>query len=339
LLALILLFGRLSTPTTQEIPEPLMVDLEQLPLPKPPPQKQQEKPKEQLKKPERSQPEQIVSEPQSPDQKPLDQTPFEAEKDHAAEKQQVARGLGQSPYAGPQNDSVAKPDPAKRASKPEPAQMAAPKTVPHATMPHRTDSAPVPPIPANLKLEPSDLLSELSKTKPPTEPRDKSAQELASKLDEAINLAGGGTPDKLPSVADGNVTLLNAKANRFAVFVRRVAYRVFTQLRQSGWESLNAQQIGAIHEPVVISAELSLKGDPISVTIARSSGSSYYDQLVQQTIKSSIRDPNPPPAAAGANGNIRFIFQSQTWSSNGSSRGAGGGIMEQRWMELGTGLE
>ena len=43
-----------------------------------------------------------------------------------------------------------------------------------------------------------------------------------------------GSTDYLPNLPDGDITLLNTKADHFAVFVRRVAARVFAALRSSG---------------------------------------------------------------------------------------------------------
>jgi hypothetical protein len=51
-----------------------------------------------------------------------------------------------------------------------------------------------------------------------------------------------GSNDYLPNVQDGDITLLNAKADKFAVFVRRVAIRIFNLLKQYGWEYLRASE-------------------------------------------------------------------------------------------------
>src|SRR5690606_20546577 len=56
-------------------------------------------------------------------------------------------------------------------------------------------------------------------------------------------IGASGAPDHLPSLPDGDITLLNTKANQFAVFVRRVATQVFGELRLTGWESLLASDI------------------------------------------------------------------------------------------------
>lgn len=153
----------------------------------------------------------------------------------------------------------------------------------------------------------------------------------------AAVLGTGGSPDYLPNLPDGDITMLNAKASRFAVFVRRVATGVFSQLRSQGWDSLRGEDIVAISQPAIMRATLSPQGKLMGVTLLRPSGSDRFDQVLSAAVKAGARDPNPPKEAADENGNFSFIFQSQSWAKMALSRN--GAPTQRRWLLLATGLE
>jgi TonB family protein len=147
-----------------------------------------------------------------------------------------------------------------------------------------------------------------------------------------------GTQDYLPHLPDGDLTLLNTKASTYAVFVRRVALRVFQALKQSGWESLTAHEIQQIATNVFIQAKLSRDGKLLSVSVQSSSGSRNYDESVKKAVARAAADPHPPAGAEAADGTITFIFASRTWARmqvNPRTKAP----FEQRWIFLGTGLE
>ena len=146
-----------------------------------------------------------------------------------------------------------------------------------------------------------------------------------------------GTLDYLPTLPDGDITLLNAKANKFAVFVRRVALRVFAKLRESGWESLSAGEIRKISRETRIEAILSTSGELLDIKLLSGSGSSRFDSVVEGSVNYGAKDPNPPESAVAADGNIHFIFHSRSWSRPAVSQ-ATGAPTERRWILLSTGL-
>lgn len=146
-----------------------------------------------------------------------------------------------------------------------------------------------------------------------------------------------GSSMYLPNIQDGDMTLLNTKAEYFAVFVRRVATRVFSKLRQSGWESLSRHDINIINSYAKIEAKMSKSGDIISLDLISSSGSVNFDNVLKNAIKTSAKDSNPPKNAVLQDGFIYFIFQAKSWSRNGVSQN--GTIGEQRWLLLSTGLK
>jgi hypothetical protein len=147
-----------------------------------------------------------------------------------------------------------------------------------------------------------------------------------------------GSNDFLPNLPDGDITLLNAKASKFAVFVQRVATRVFSTLRSSGWGALSQSDIRAIQTFSTIRAVLSPEGTLIRVTLETPSGSRSFDEVLQISITNGASDPHPPEGARAADGNIHFIFKAKSWSQVAPSRG-GNGIAERRWLLLATGLE
>ncbi len=153
----------------------------------------------------------------------------------------------------------------------------------------------------------------------------------------AAFLGASGVPDFLPNLPDGDLTLLNTKANQFAVFVRRVALRVFQNLRRGGWEAMTARDILRIADKVNVEAILEKNGTLREVNLTVSSGSDAFDQVVVSAIKEGAPDPNPPAAATLDDGTIRLFFNSQSWVRQGYNPRTGA-PREERWIYLGTGL-
>lgn len=149
-------------------------------------------------------------------------------------------------------------------------------------------------------------------------------------------LGARGASDYLPDLPDGDITLLNAKASKFAVFVRRVGTQVFQHLRMSGWESLTQADIRALSDYATIRAVLSPTGDLLKVVLEYSSGSDRFDSVLEGAVRTGAHDPNPPQDALAKDGNIHFIFKAKSWSATASR---GKFPVEKRWLMLGTGLE
>ena len=150
---------------------------------------------------------------------------------------------------------------------------------------------------------------------------------------ESLFAARSGSSDYLPDVADGDVTLLNAKADRFAVFVRRVALRVFGNLKRKSWQDFPPSQVRSLRGFTSVIATLDPSGKLLSAEVAESSGVPAFDSIVLTSARAGTWDDNPPAGARLPDGTIQFIFQARTWS-----RVAADGHSEQRWLLLGTGL-
>jgi hypothetical protein len=154
----------------------------------------------------------------------------------------------------------------------------------------------------------------------------------------AAFLGTAGISDHLPNLPDGDITLLNAKANIYASFVRRVAVQVFTQLRAQGWERLSAQQLRQLQGFSTIEAVLSPDGRFIRAQLIETSGSDAFDSVLRLAVQGGARDPNPPVGALAKDGLIHFIFKARSWSQMGVNRRSGAPT-EHRWLLLATGLE
>lgn len=271
---------------------------------------------------------QIVSPSALPESEPLE-TARVSDKNTRTDVESIRRGdMPQTP--SPSIATQAKP--ATEAQQPK-NQMDA------AAQPEKPKSSP------QLKLRDEKLLSQFGQlpveqpAKEP-EPRKISDAQRASKFSQAqpfqrsdLSIFRQGTPDFLPDIQDGDLTLLNAKADRHAIFVRRVALQVFGSLRSLSWQELSRSQIGLLQNHSVVEAIMSPTGKLLSVTIKGISGSAAFDTIVEKAAKDGTWDQNPPKTAQAADGNIHFIFYSKTWS-----RTAGDTMREQRWIMLGTGL-
>lgn len=118
-----------------------------------------------------------------------------------------------------------------------------------------------------------------------------------------------GVFDYIPDVREGDITLLNTKAEQFSPFVRRVAIRVFQNLVISMRRELTNQARSG-QEFVVVEAIMSRKGDLLSLAVKDRSGTSALstDRHLQHACYEGFFDRNPPPGAEGSDGNIHFLF-------------------------------
>lgn len=128
----------------------------------------------------------------------------------------------------------------------------------------------------------------------------------------ASNSGRRGTMDFLPDVREGDVTLLNTKAELFAPFVRRVAQRVF----QSQIITLrrDVPRIGVTTtESAAVEAVMNRQGALVSVRITEQSGTSTVsvDRHLQRACQQAFFDLNPPSGAESNDGNIHFVFRTQ----------------------------
>jgi hypothetical protein len=316
--------------------------------------------------------EQIVPSPPRPAAEPPRDTNKISDIDSQAVIEQVKRGdNGGAPGAAEprQPEKISAPQPPQQiAPKPvsptdqKPAQpkpsKAAPKEAPPRHIPNPPESKTLPAseisesrdhVLKNLILDDSTLTQKFGKNK--SEPSKQAAASSSASADlnqyrafsrpqgsGAAFIGSAGVSDHLPSLPDGDITLLNAKANTYAGFVRRVAVQVFGQLKAKGWERLSAQELSALSDFSTVEAVLSPEGNLIKTTIITSSGSVSFDTVVNQSVAAGARDPNPPPGARANDGQIHFIFKARSWSQIATNARTGF-PSERRWLLLATGLE
>lgn len=297
---------------------------------------------------------QIVS-PSVPSIKPPENTDKMSDVDSRADVEKIRRGdPGGAPGKPEQQTQPSKPQEQRKpsVSKPEPPQKLAPKTP--QKQEEKSPAKPSEQQPkrdlrlSDLKLDNATLASKFGNT-PQNPSKAKSSNASASDLSEyqafsrppgsgAAFVGTGGINDHLPNLPDGDITLLNAKANQYAGFVRRVAVQVFTQLRTQGWERISAQQLHQLGDFTTIEAVLTPDGKFIRATIIGRSGSDAFDGVVNTSVSQGASDPNPPEGARAKDGLIHFIFRARSWSQMGINRRSGAPT-ENRWLLLATGLE
>jgi TonB family protein len=209
--------------------------------------------------------------------------------------------------------------------------------------------------PPKLKLDSSSLFAKLEQDKFAAVKKQPAKQEASPEKNEKVSdrvretklrsavpfqrlsqpggLSRYGSSAHLPNIPDGQLTLLNAKADRHAVFVRRVALQVFGKLKQLGWTNLSGGEINRIHGFAVVEAIMSPQGKLLGATVQDSSGLRKFDSTMLEAGEHGTWDQNPPESAKAADGNIHFIFKAKSWSVRYGDTGR-----EKRWLLMATGL-
>ncbi|MFN8624535.1 MAG: hypothetical protein U0587_00880 [Candidatus Binatia bacterium] len=144
----------------------------------------------------------------------------------------------------------------------------------------------------------------------------------------------GGTRDFLPAVRDGDVTMLNTKADQFAPFVRRVAVRVFQNFVMLVRRSRDAGR-ESTEEFATVEAVMDKSGRVLSIETKRRSGSVAFatDRNLQTACREGFFDRNPPSGAEASDGNIHFVFDARITVVHD-----GAGHRVPSWVMMGAGL-
>jgi hypothetical protein len=294
-------------PAPKPAPPPQVVaKAPEIPPPPPPAPEPEPKPENKLPLPEQ----QIVDQPEAGKNEAPEDTRFLSDRDTKVDEQMVKRGQPK-----PGDDSAPEKPPAKQAPKPA---RAAPKPPEPRRRPGSGKPAPpqVAALPGLDRLMPNALrLAEEGYGQAPEEyapPQDRQARRQQANAGGMWLPSDGpiGTLDYLPDVREGDITLLNTKAEVFAPFVRRVALRVFQNFWISFKRDLSASSMPSI-ENVEAEAVMSPRGDMIRFTIKQRSArvSLASDRRLQTACNDAFFDRNPPPGARAADGNIHFILR------------------------------
>jgi len=253
---------------------------------------------------------QIISPPDLPENPIPVESRFKSDKNFKTEKQQVKRGDGQAKSLPKTESAPTRKDPVEVQTK-----VLDPKSI-------------------DLKLSETAVRDLAAKPQAPGKLKSLATyRPFTGNQTEDLFRAAPGTPDFLPGIPDGEMTLLNAKADRFAPFVRRVAGQVFGLVRKFQWHSIPGSEVRRIGNFVTIEAVMSPSGKLLSIKLLEASGSPSFDRLISKSVQEGVNDQNPPSGARAEDGNIHFVFQSRCWSRPG-----GGGNVESRWLLLATGL-
>lgn len=143
-------------------------------------------------------------------------------------------------------------------------------------------------------------------------------QQQASRSGRDLLNSGGdvfsgrpGTRDYLPRVREGNVTMLNTKADLFAPFVRRVAGRVFENLDLAFSQLRNRRGMGRGRATATVEAIMDRNGRFVSATLTENGGLNTIGVdrlLLSSATPDTFFDANPPSGAEAVDGKIHFIL-------------------------------
>jgi hypothetical protein len=273
-------------------------------------------------------PKQIVAMPEQGEEKEPENARFLSDRDNTVKEETVRHG---EPLAG--NPDAKPAAPPEQKAKAEPRAEAKPEAkaeakakprpmppAPHPATEHKTQLAALPKL-DQLLPQPGDFARGGGGTLSEPEPRaPPPVQEAAAPRGQDLLRFGdpwrtggtrGATMDALPSIREGDITLLNTKAEKFAPFVRRVAVRVFQNFlimvgRTSG-------EGGAPEEYAAVEAVMDHEGNLLKLVPQDRSISAALatDRSLQEAIREGFFDRNPPPGAEGADGYIHFAFQAR----------------------------
>jgi TonB family protein len=120
---------------------------------------------------------------------------------------------------------------------------------------------------------------------------------------------GGGRPmaDRLAGVAEGDHTLLNTRAFRYADFYRRVGEAIRSEWDPNrAWDALDPHDraFGREARRVVVRIVLDRGGRLVDATVAGSSGLAFFDREALRAIAAAAPFPNPPAGLVGGDGRI-----------------------------------
>ena len=293
---------------------------------------------------------QIVSPSDAPEQKP-DQARLFSDRDSKAIEETIKHGEPAPPAKPPQE--IAKPQTAKAAARDQAASKskgdphgaklgsALAESNPESSVPSTRTAPPV--GLSDLFVRPSELARDPALLKGDSGDGEKTAEggkrdlALLNRPDLWADPGRRGSPDYLPNVREGNLTMLNAKADRFAPFVRRVGLRVFQGFSMDFKSEILSGAVSSGKDSVQVEAVMSRDGKRVEVYLRQHDGDLSADRLLLGNLNDKIFfDENPPAEAVAADGRIHFVFALNAVVSDGRDR-RGGRQHGAQWV-MGAGL-
>jgi hypothetical protein len=288
---------------------------------------------------------QIVSPPDAGEEKVPDNAHLLSDRNNSVKQETIKRG---EPQPGDPDARPKAPEKIAKAERPQPPPPPQARPQPRMQPPPRVvaEAAPRPKPAALPKLDQllptaGDLMRAgvAGADKPAAAPAPAAQQEASVKRDDLLSHGDPwrsaslrpGSMDFLPAVREGDITMLNTKAEQFAPFVRRVAMRVFENFWMTLRRSVNGRFAESVKEYAVVEAVMDRSGKLMNVTLKDRSGtvSVATDRNLQNACREGFFDRNPPSGAEANDGNIHFIFQAQVqlFVDPRSGGAAGGALM------------
>jgi TonB family protein len=123
-------------------------------------------------------------------------------------------------------------------------------------------------------------------------------------------LAGGGSPDKLDGVDEGDGTFLNTREWKYATYFNRIKQAVSTTWNpQRALDQRDPERTlyGSRDRYTLLSVTLDTTGALKEVVVKKTSGVEFIDKTTVEAFKRAQPFANPPPGIVD-NGEIRFTF-------------------------------
>jgi TonB family protein len=124
-------------------------------------------------------------------------------------------------------------------------------------------------------------------------------------------VAGGGSPDKLDNVDDGDGTFLNTREWKYATYFNRIKQAVsstWNPQRALDQRDPDRSLFGSKDRYTLLSVTLDNTGSLKEVVVKKTSGVEFLDKTTIEAFKRAQPFANPPPGIVESNGEIRFTF-------------------------------
>jgi TonB family protein len=124
-------------------------------------------------------------------------------------------------------------------------------------------------------------------------------------------LAGGGSPDKLDHVEEGDGTFLNTREWKYATYFNRIKQAVsstWNPQRALDQRDPDRSLFGNRDRYTLLTVTLDTTGQLKEVVVKKTSGMDFLDKTTVEAFKKAQPFANPPPGIVEPNGEIRFTF-------------------------------
>jgi TonB family protein len=134
---------------------------------------------------------------------------------------------------------------------------------------------------------------------------------LALSPQTLARLAGGGSPDRLDGIDEGDGTFLNTREWKYATYFNRIKQAV-----SSTWNPRSALDqrdpdrtlFGNRDRYTLLTVTLDNTGQLKNVVVKKTSGMDFLDKTTVEAFQKAQPFANPPPGIVEPNGEIRFTF-------------------------------